>query len=40
MNFKEMIKESNIPILVQVLDWNRIPKSFHDNILKNYVTLV
>jgi predicted nucleotidyltransferase len=40
LNFKEMLQESNIPILTQVLDWNRIPKSFHKNILKNYVVLV
>jgi len=36
MNLRDSLKESNIPILVQVLDWQRIPKNFHENILKNY----
>ena len=36
LNFKEMLQESTIPILTQVLDWNRIPESFHKNILENY----
>lgn len=36
LELKENLKESNIPILIQVLDWNRIPKSFHTNILLNY----
>lgn len=38
--FKEALSDSNIPILIQVLDWNRIPKSFHNNILKKYEILV
>ncbi|WP_395946463.1 nucleotidyltransferase domain-containing protein [Caedibacter taeniospiralis] len=37
--FKDAIQTSNIPILVQVLDWARIPQSFHSNILKNYAVL-
>lgn len=36
LNFKEALQNSNIPILIQVLDWNRIPESFHKNILANY----
>ncbi len=36
INFKEALQNSNIPILTQVLDWNRIPKSFHTNILNAY----
>ena len=36
INFKEALQDSNIPILTQVLDWNRIPESFHKNILGNY----
>jgi len=36
VGFQEQIQESNIPILVQVIDWNKIPESFHSNILKNY----
>ena len=40
ISFKEAIKNSNIPILVQILDWERIPESFHQNILDNYTVLV
>ncbi len=40
MEFKEQLKKSNIPILVQVMDWNSIPESFQKNILKNYEVLV
>lgn len=40
VNFKEALQNSNIPILVQVLDWNRIPKSFHKNIMDNNIELV
>lgn len=39
MLFKTKLKESNIPILVQVLDWARLPENFHKNILKNYFIL-
>jgi len=39
LSFQEGIQESNIPILVQVMDWNKIPESFHQNIIKNYVVL-
>lgn len=35
VEFKEALSDSNIPIFVQVLDWNRIPESFHKNILAN-----
>ena len=35
-NFQEQLQESNIPILIQVMDWNKIPESFHTNILKKY----
>ena len=38
--FKELLQESTIPILVQVLDWNRIPEIFQANILKEYETLL
>jgi len=40
MNFKNSLRKSNIPIIVQVMDWGRIPKSFHNNILKNYEVMV
>jgi len=38
--FKELLQESTIPILVKVLDWNRIPESFRENILKGYEVLL
>ena len=40
VDFKDSLRESNIPIIVQVMDWGRIPQSFHDNILKNYEVMV
>lgn len=40
MSFKTALQKSNIPILVQVVDWNRIPESFHKNILSNYEILI
>lgn len=36
---KEKLTESNIPILVQVLDWARIPENFRQNILNNHEEL-
>jgi predicted nucleotidyltransferase len=39
MNFKESLRQSNIPFLVDVLDWNRIPEYFQENIKKNYEIL-
>jgi len=35
----EKIKESNIPILVELRDWVMLPKSFHENIEKKYEVL-
>lgn len=32
MELKEKIRESNIPILVELFDWARLPESFHKNI--------
>jgi len=40
VDFKEALQNSNIPILTQVLDWNRIPESFQKNILENYEEMV
>lgn len=37
--FVEELKDSQIPILVQVFDWARLPESFHENILKEYEVL-
>ncbi|MDC9715135.1 MAG: nucleotidyltransferase domain-containing protein [Gammaproteobacteria bacterium] len=39
VNFKEGLTESNIPFLVDVLDWNRIPDYFKENISKKYEVL-
>ena len=35
-DIKEKIKYSNIPIIVEVFDWSKLPESFHDNILKQH----
>ena len=40
VEFKEALQNSNIPIIVQVLDWHRIPENFHKNILENCVEMV
>ncbi len=31
-DLREKIRESNIPILVELFDWARLPESFHKNI--------
>ena len=33
------LKRSNVPILIDVHDWARLPDSFQQQILKNYVIL-
>ncbi|HIP21139.1 MAG TPA: nucleotidyltransferase domain-containing protein [Sulfurimonas sp.] len=38
--FKTHLQDSNIPILTQVLDWQNIPESFHQNILKCHEELL
>ncbi len=40
IDFKESLRDSNIPILIQVLDWHRIPTYFHKNILENYEVII
>ncbi len=35
-NLVETIRESNIPILVEIRDWTRLPESFHKQIEKQY----
>lgn len=35
----EKIKESNIPILVELRDWSTLPPSFHRQIEKQYEVL-
>lgn len=35
-DFKLALEFSNIPIIIQVLDWNHIPEHFKPNILRKY----
>lgn len=37
--FLEALRESTIPIIVEARDWARLPASFHEEILNNYVVL-
>ena len=39
MELVETIKNSNIPILVELIDWNRLPKNFHNQIELQYEVL-
>jgi predicted nucleotidyltransferase len=36
---KEKIQESNIPIIVELFDWARLPESFHIQILAQHEVL-
>jgi len=36
---KEKIQESNIPIVVELFDWARLPESFHKSILAKHEVL-
>ncbi len=36
---RRALVESSLPILVQVMDWHRIPKSFREEIERQYVVL-
>jgi predicted nucleotidyltransferase len=40
VEFKQALQDSNIPIVIQVLDWERIPPAFQQNILACYEVLV
>lgn len=37
--FLQALNDSNIPILVEARDWARLPTSFHEEILKNYIVI-
>ena len=37
--FLQALQDSTIPILIEARDWARLPVSFHQEILKNYVVL-
>jgi predicted nucleotidyltransferase len=39
IDFKESLRDSNLPFLVDVLDWGSIPNSFKENINKKYEVL-
>jgi type I restriction enzyme, S subunit len=39
IDLKEKIAESNVPIVVELFDWARLPLSFHTNIEANYEVL-
>jgi predicted nucleotidyltransferase len=36
LEFVDQLRDSNIPILVDVKEWNSIPISFQNNILRQY----
>lgn len=36
---RNAFSESNIPILIDVLDWSVIPDSFKENIKQNYIVI-
>lgn len=37
--FKDALSESNLPILVDALDWSKIPQSFQQEILLNHIVI-
>lgn len=39
ISLKNQIRNSNIPILIDLFDWPRLPKSFHQNIEENHELL-
>lgn len=39
IDLKEKIEESNIPILVDLFDWARLPENFHRNIEQQHEVL-
>ena len=40
IDLKSALTDSNIPFLVEVRDWSLLPKSFHEEIKKNYIVLL
>ena len=38
-DLKSQLQNSNIPIIVKISDWHRIPSSFYTNILENHEEL-
>jgi len=39
LEVREVFMESDLPIQVQIVDWAKIPPSFHDEIEAGYVVL-
>ncbi|MDO5104245.1 MAG: nucleotidyltransferase domain-containing protein [Lautropia sp.] len=39
LNFQEAVRDSDLPILVDVHDWASLPESFHRNIERDYVEI-
>ncbi len=39
LNFRQALRESNLPVLVDVMDWQQIPPSFRDEINKKHVVI-
>lgn len=39
LKVKEKIQESNIPVIVEIFDWARLPESFHRNINAHHEVL-
>ncbi|MGB1108735.1 MAG: nucleotidyltransferase domain-containing protein [Gammaproteobacteria bacterium] len=37
--FQTALRDSNIPILIQAFDWDRLPQTFHANILAAHEVL-
>jgi DNA polymerase sigma len=36
---KDAISESNLPVLIELFDWARLPHEFHENITAQHVVL-
>ena len=39
VDFVKAVEQSNIPILVQAHDWAKLPESFHQEIVRDYVVI-
>ena len=39
LQLREALSDSNLPILVDVMDWARIPEAFQKEIKKNYMVV-
>ena len=39
-DFKDALRDSNIPFLVEARDWARLPETFHREIERDYMVLV